>query len=623
MCAIAGVLSSQNSDYSQFVNQMCEKMLLRGPDYHAIYNEAYVTLGHSRLSIIDLSTGNQPMRSSDGNVVIVFNGEIYNFRELKRELQDVGYEFVSNSDTEVIIAGYQILGIDVIIDKLEGMFAFAIFDRITKNTFIARDKYGEKPLYYEIRDKEFIFASELKAFSPSLKKYTLDKKALNFYLALNYIPSPYSLYKEIRKVPQGHYFQIDSELNIQDVCYYNLSERIQKPINDSYEKAAGYLKELIYDSIQKRMIADVPTGAFLSGGIDSSIVCSIMSELSEDLFNTFSLGFKEKEYDESGRAKIVSDKIGSEHNLHILDFNDVAEAIDDIIDYYDEPFADSSAIPSYYVAKLARKKVKVVLTGDSADEIFAGYEKYLGRYYVDYYRKLPILGQQLLRWLADKCPVNHYTNVGLRKLKKLIYTAELSDFDIYYNLMCLGNPDKKRSMLLKKNFYVDIKSEIKSVYDSCPSESYLNREQFCDVKYVLEGCMFPKVDRACMHNSLENRTPFIDSRIVEYAFRMNPEYKLKGKNKKRILKDTFGYLLPKQTKKFSKKGFGVPVGYWLRNELCNSLYSFVDKEFLEEQGIFEYDYIKQLCDNHLSCKEYNDTQLWNFYVFQKWYEKHS
>lgn len=622
MCAIAGILSDRNNDYTKYVNQMCEKMVLRGPDYHATYNEGYVTLGHSRLSIIDLSMGNQPMKSLDANVVIIFNGEIYNFKEIKSELQKTGYEFATKSDTEVIIAGYQTWGIDIVIDKLEGMFAFAIFDRKTKDVIIARDKYGEKPLYYEIRDKEFIFASELKAFSPSLKKYTLDKEALNFYLALNYIPSPYSIYKEIRKIPQGHYFRIDSELNIQDICYYNLAERIKEPINDSYDKAEGNLKELIYDSIKKRMISDVPTGAFLSGGVDSSIVCTIMSEINKKTFDTFSIGFKEKEYDESERARIVAEKIGSEHNLHILDFDDVVDSINEIIDYYDEPFADNSAIPSYYVAKLAHKKVKVVLTGDGADEIFAGYEKYLGRYYANRYRRLPRLLQKSIKLFANHCPINHYTNIWIRKINKLIYIAESSNFDIYYNLMCLGNPDMKRNKLLKKELFVNIKPFIQKTYDSCPNNSSLNKEQFCDVKYVLEGCMFPKVDRACMHNSIENRTPLVDSRIIEYAFRINPEYKLKGKNKKRILKDIFSKILPSKTTRFPKKGFAVPVGYWFRNELRSELSLFVNKSFLERQGIFEFEYVKQLYDNHMSGKEYNDAQLWNFFVFQKWYQNH-
>lgn len=621
MCGISGIISKTDKDFSDEVMRMCQRMILRGPDHQEVYHEGNVTLGHCRLSIIDLNTGNQPMKSADGKVVIVFNGEIYNFLNIKDELSGKGYGFSTRSDTEVIIAGYREWGIDGILQRLEGMFAFALYDKETKDVFIARDRFGEKPLYYKIDDYGVAFASELKAFAPDLKKYHIDIEAFNYYTTLSYIPSPLTIYREFRKLPQGHYMRVKRDLTVDIVEWYNLANHIANPVSDTYDQAKDRIRGLMRDSVKKRMIADVPTGAFLSGGVDSSIVCELMSEFSDKQFDTFSIGFKEKEYDESHRAQIVADKIGSRHHLHYLDFNDVVDKISDIIDYYDEPFSDSSALPSYYVAMLARKDVKVVLTGDSADEIFAGYEKYLGRYYASKYRALPSFVKSCIKILARNAPINRFTNAALRKVNKLINTAESSDFDIYYNLMSLAFPDYRRVSLLRDNVYRDVKTGIKKVYDGCPCQSPLNKEQYCDIRFVLEGDMFPKVDRACMHNSLENRTPILDTRLVEYSFRINPEYKLKGRNKKRILKDSFRDELPAQTTKFSKCGFGVPIDYWFRNELREEMAALIGKDLIESQGLYNYEYVWSLFEKHLSGEENNAFQLWNIYVFQKWYTK--
>ena len=621
MCAISGILSFDRNNYNGLlVQEMNQTMTFRGPDHQDVFQEGWVTLGHTRLSILDLSTGDQPMTSVDGKVTIVFNGEIYNFLDVKDECLKLGYKFNTTSDTEVIIAGYQLWGIEGVLTRLEGMFAFCIYDRSKNLIFIARDRFGEKPLYYQKENGKFTFASELKAFRPNLKKYSLDKEAMNMFFALSYIPAPYCIYQEIRKLEAGHYMQIDSDINVEDRCYYNLADRIKEPITDSYEEAKKHIRDLVYDSVRMRMIADVPTGSFLSGGIDSSIVSTVMAELSKEPIQTFSIGFKEKDFDESERAQLVADRIKSKHKLHYLDFNDVVDCLSEIVDYYDEPFSDSSAIPSYYVAKLAHEKVKVVLTGDSADEIFAGYNKYVGRYYANKFRNLPSIVKKAVIFFKDHCPVNQHTNILIRKLRKLIATAESSDFEIYYNLMCMGFSDDKRLKLLKGDFF-DVKALIKKTYDECPSEELLNKEQYCDVKYVLEGQMFTKVDRACLHNSLENRTPILDTRIVEYSLRMNPEYRLLVTNKKRIFKDAFKDMLPDDATKFSKKGFGVPVGYWLRNELKSELDSYIDKSFIEQQGLFNYDFLKEIYDKHMSGAEYNDATLWNLFVFQRWYNK--
>lgn len=623
MCGIAGIISKRNTDRTNEVTAMCHRMILRGPDHQEVWGTMMgVTLGHCRLAILDLNTGNQPMESVDKKVIIVFNGEIYNFLDIRKELTEkYNYQFATTSDTEVIIGGYQTWGIDGILARLEGMFAFALYDIEKDEVFIARDRFGEKPLYYYSDNESLFFASELKAFDADLNKFSLDMVAANFYLALGYIPAPYSIYKEIRKLEPGHYMHLDAKRRSTNHVYYKLSNHVRRN-TDSFEVACQLIRDLVNDSVRQRMIADVPMGAFLSGGVDSSIICCTMPKYTEEQFDTFSIGFDESEYDESKRAQIVADKIHSKHHLHTLKFDDIVGNLDDIIGYYDEPFGDSSAIPSYYVAMLAHKDVKAVLTGDSADEIFAGYEKYLGRYYADKYRHSPKLIQKLGKIVTEHTPITHKTSPWLRKAHKLIDTADESDFNIYYNLMCLGFPDFKRKDLLNEDSYREVRNHIKEVYDECPDEAPLDREQYCDIRVVLEGCMFPKVDRACMHNSLENRTPFLDSRIVEYALCINPEYRLKGSNKKYILKEAFKEILPDKTTHFSKRGFSVPIDYWFKNDLKEEMSQLISKDLIEQQGIFNYTYLQELFNNHIQGKENNKAQLWNIFVFQKWYIEH-
>lgn len=620
MCAIAGVFCRDKNCDIRELELMCERMKFRGPDNRGIFAEESVGLGHCRLSIIDLELGNQPMYNYDRSRVIVFNGEIYNFRELKEDIEKAGVEFLTESDTEVILNGYEVYGMEGIIKRLEGMFAFALYDRKKKELYIARDKYGEKPLYIWQQEKRLCFASELKAFAPNLSGFSIDNKALNYFLTLDYIPAPYTIYREIKKMLPGYYWRVTTDGIKEERCYYHLQERIISGSRDiSFEEAKEELRKLLIESVKRRMVSDVPMGAFLSGGIDSSIICILMSHLSDKPINTFSIGFKEKDYDESDRARLVAEHIHANHTEYIMDYADVVKDLDDIIAYYDEPFGDSSAIPSFYVARLAHKKVKVVLTGDCADELFAGYEKYLGRYYVERFRKLPFWMKKGISAIIRKITFTSATNNILRKMRKVIDNATYDDFNLYYALMCQGFKDEERGRLLCDGIYENIKNDIKEKYNSFSNISVLGQEQCTDIQVVLEGGMFVKIDRACMKSSLENRAPFIDSGILEFALRLPDTYRLKGKNKKYILKEAFKDLLPHKTISFSKRGFGVPVDHWFRNELKDSLERMFDKEFIKSQGIFNYDEIRKLMQDHFNGKENNKTKLWNLFVFQKWY----
>lgn len=621
MCGISGIIGKDKYiiDKKTLID-ISDRMVLRGPDASGVFLDGNIGLAHRRLSIIDLSTGCQPMEIVDDGIVIVYNGEVYNFNELREELSTMGHAFKSTSDTEIVAHCYIEYGIEGCLSRLEGMFAFAIYDKKKHKIFIVRDRYGEKPLYYYEDDQAFYFASELKAFAPSLDKFRIDETALNLFLTLSYIPAPYTIYKGVHKLQQGCYMEFDEQGKHQIHQYYNPVNNLGGDRVGSYTEAIRRLKALVADSVKQRMVSDVPMGAFLSGGIDSSIICSLMASLSDKPINTFSIGFDERDYDESDRAEAVAKHIGANHRKFILHYNDVLDILDDIIDYYDEPFGDSSSIPSYYVAKLAHEDVKVVLTGDCADELFGGYEKYLAEYYSAKYRKLPKLIRKGFEAIINTIPLNDYTNNGLRKVKKVMQYAKDTGFDLYYDMLCLGFNDNDRHQLLRAENYKDINKLYKEFYDSLPSSAtYFQKEQIIDVYRVLEGQMFPKVDRSCMHNSLENRAPFVDSRIVNFALNLPDNYKIDGNNKKKILKDAFKEILPKETLEFSKRGFGVPVDHWFRNELKNELVSLLNEGLIKEQGIFNYVYINNLLKEHILGKENHKGKLWNLFVFQKWY----
>lgn len=621
MCGIAGLISRKQISEAQ-INEMATLLYKRGPDDSGIYLADYVALGHRRLSIIDLETGHQPMISEDKLKVIVFNGEIYNFKSVREELIGKGQVFRTTSDTEVLLKSYETFGLEGLLDRIEGMFAFALYDRKLEKVFLVRDRFGEKPLYYLEDESGFYFASEIKALLPCMKNKAIDLKALNLFLGLTYIPAPFTIYKQIRKVEAGGVIQINKDCSVRPYKYYSLSQEVQSGTPYlSYKEAIEDIRSLLEKSVEQRMISDVPIGTFLSGGIDSSIISAIMANKSREPIQTFSIGFKEPAYDESSRSSLVASHIGSSHNLFTIDHQDLLQATDSIIDYFDEPFGDSSAIPSWVVAKKASEKVKVVLTGDCADELFGGYEKYLAPYYVKKYNLWPRVLRRTFEWFVSVIPHHPITNHFLRKVKKIINHSNLEDFDLHYNLMLMGFSDQDRSLILKPEWRQEIKPIIEKYFTRLNDRHQYDKGFYTDIKVVLEGDMLPKVDRMSMFNSLEARVPFLDSKIVRSSFRMPLEFKIKGKNKKRILKEAFADLLPKDVFSFGKKGFGVPLALWFRNELRSELESVLSKERIEKQNIFEFEAINHILTDHLTGRENNSGRLWCLFVFQKWYSK--
>jgi asparagine synthase (glutamine-hydrolysing) len=622
MCGIFGF--SAVGITKQQLKSSTDKLALRGPDASGYFLNEPIGIGHRRLSIIDLDSGEQPMFSKDKAVAIVFNGEIYNFKTIKKELEVLGIQFVTQSDTEVIIEAYQAWGINKCLEKLEGMFAFSLWDEKTQKLLVVRDRFGEKPLYYIKNEQGFFFASELKALEDFHEKKNISKTGLNLFFSLTYIPAPYTIYENVFKLEAGHYLEVSTLGEFESIQYYDL-EKITLENQDlqitQYEDAKKELREKLFSSVEERMVSDVPLGSFLSGGIDSSIVSAIMSKLSTNPIKTFSIGFKEKEYDESERADLVAKHIGSDHKLYIVGHEDLLEIVDETLSYFDEPFGDSSAIPSMMVAKKAKEKVTVVLTGDCADELFGGYDKYLGKYYADKYNKYPKLLRKAFKNGLKFVPHTRKTNQTLRKIKKVIYSAGLSPEERYTSLTSLGYTELQKKQLLKPEFQENANAIILKYFSGIKGDEH-NKTFFSDAKLVLEGDMLTKVDRACMINSLEARVPFLDSKLVEFSTRLPHHFKIDGTNKKKILKDTFADLVPAETMSFSKKGFGIPIRLWFQNELKEELIELLSEEKIKKQGLFNFNFIHKILTEHFNNKENHSSKLWLLFVFQKWHQKY-
>lgn len=623
MCGIAGIIHYNERVTSSQLQQMCDALRQRGPDAAGYFTDEGVGLGHRRLSVIDLETGEQPMYAPDRQQVIVFNGEIYNFQELRNELHQQGVTFRTHSDTEVLLHGYRVYGMEKLLAKLEGMFAFALFDQSIQTLWVVRDRFGEKPLYFTHDSQRFLFASELKALVGQLPERTIDPNALNLFLSLSYIPAPYSIYAGVRKLEAGKGLRLHVQTGEQSsFTYFDAAHGLKQPLITDFEGAKHQLREHLYRSVRQRMVADVPLGAFLSGGIDSSIVTAIMADVSDRPINTFSIGFQDKLYDESERAELLARHVGARHQVQFLDYADVLPLAEEIVGYYDEPFGDSSALPSFFVSKLARQHVTVVLTGDCADELFGGYEKYLAPYYTERFQALPAPLRALVKGVVRHTPHTPFTNPWLRRAKKVLHHADLSPFDLHYSLMCLGLSDAERSSLLQPAYFVEIKPEVEKVYQEAGAKTHpLDRGFHTDLRLVLEGDMLAKVDRVCMKNSLEARVPFLDSGLVAFAQRLPVHFKIKGRNKKYILKETFKDLLPPETLAFRKKGFGVPIDHWMHGALKEEISDLLSPEYLQQQGIFAPEPVTRLWAEHLSGKENHKGKLWNLYVFQKWHQK--
>jgi len=632
MCGINGIISKAPFE---LINSSLESMnnliVHRGPDDDGIYvnSERTVALGMRRLSIIDLVSGHQPMISEDGKIVIVFNGEIYNYQELRKVLiAQYNVQFKTSFYTEVILLGYQHEGQSFFV-KLNGMYAIAIYDLHVSKLFVVRDRVGEKPLYYWKNEEYFIFGSELKSIKHILndrgfEDLKISKIGLNIYFNLTFIPAPHTIYENVFKLESGRYIEYDlSSFEYKEIKYWDIQEVSEKDKLKDYTRAKKILRESVYDSVEKRMMSDVPYGAFLSGGVDSSIITAVMADIkSDERIKTFSIISDNKKFDESARSNAVSKHCQTEHFPILLDFDAIQEDMEKVILNFDEPFADSSALPSFFVSKITKQYVKVALTGDGGDEVFGGYNRYLMQGYANKYRKIvpEIIHNNLVKPLFDQISLKKDDRGALFKIKKFLRTVNATDFDNLINIMSLGFLNEELTDMLNSSYYVDSKQYFFSeIYHKAKNFSTISKARFLDFKIALEGDMLVKVDRSSMLNSMECRSPFLDHRLVEFGFMLPDNFLIQKGQTKMILKDTFKDHLPEGLFSLPKSGFGVPVGDWLRDSLRDELISYIDPAFIQDQGIFNLDYITKLVNNHLEQKDDNTFKVWTFYCFQKWY----
>ena len=625
MCGINGFFNNSFLKEDALLNKL-EKMnqciTHRGPDQDGFFTETSdsysLGMAMQRLSIIDLTSGKQPIYSTDRQVIIVFNGEIYNYLSLRKELLKTGYQFQTETDTEVIIKLYEEHG-TMAFGMLDGMFAFSLYDRKRDKFYLARDFFGEKPLYYYKEGQSFYYASELKSIT-RIAEYPLEisPEGLSLYFQLTYIPAPFTIYKSVQKLEANHYIEFDCA---------SFSFTI-KPIEQPYQKheittkkqAVQRTHELVYESVLSRSIADVPLGTFLSGGVDSSIVSWCLARQTPKKIDTFSIGFEKRSFDETDKSREVAKIIGSSHHEFIVGEKDLSENLHDIILNFDEPFADSSALASYIVAKRTKQQVKVALTGDGGDEVFGGYNKYyMGRFNEKYTRFLPKKLHEGLYKRVQEILSTSEDNRNLRfKLKRLLDAINYEG-GFYYNIISLGFQENELSSYLKERHLSSRGTEyFKEIIGD--KNSSLTDFRNIDRLISLEGDMLVKVDRTSMMNSLECRAPFLNKKLWNFTSQLPEKYLINGWDKKHILKEAFKAYFPSKFLDRSKIGFGVPVGDWLRKELKKELLSYTEQAFLEKQGLFHSDAIRSLVRAHVSGKTDNTFKVWTFYCFQKWYK---
>jgi len=618
MCGICGFIrdSEVESCDLETIKKMNQAIYHRGPDDEGYFVENNVALGVRRLSIIDLFRGHQPVYNENGMILIIFNGEIYNFKELRIDLEKRGHRFSTNTDTEVIVHLYEDFGFDCL-KRLNGMFAFAIYDKTEDLLFVARDRLGIKPLHYYFNGKVFVFGSELKSLLqfPGLPR-EIDLKSLNKYLTFEYVPAPNTIYKNIYKLQPGHYL-IFKNGRLLIKRYWNLSYK-DKPIK-SKDECIEKLKWYIDDSVRKRMISDVPLGSFLSGGIDSSLITAFMTRQSSQKVKTFSVSFDDKSFDESRYARQIASFLGTEHYEEKLTPRMLLDLVPQIMSVLDEPFADASVIPTYLLSKFTRENVIVALSGDGGDEVFAGYPTYQAHKMARYFPKMVYrIAKGVVNWL----PVSDDDITFDFKAKKFIsgipYTPEIR------HQIWLGSfePFQKRKL-----FSAEVRRCLKSddEFDilfrslrGCDADNYLEKVLWLDMHFYLQDNMLLKVDRTSMANSLEVRVPYLDHRLVEFVCGLPANMKLNGLTTKYILKKTAKDMLPDEIINRAKKGFGVPVAKWVKNELKDFILDILDVKKIKKEGIFNPKFIGDLLEDHFNGTKDNRKLIWTLAIFELW-----
>lgn len=615
MCGITGIfhLDASRQVSRNLLKKMTDIIRHRGPDGDGLYINGNLGLGHRRLSIVDLTTGDQPMFNDDKSIALILNGEIYNYIELKEELRALGHTFRTTSDTEVIIKSYEQWGIDCQ-NRFNGMWAFALWDERKKHLFLSRDRIGEKPLFYSIWDNSLIFGSEIKTiFEFGLAKNP-RMELLEVYLIFKNIPAPDTFFKDIKKLMPGNYI-LASVNGIKEYKYWDLPEIYENNMLNDEHKIYEEFEYLFKDSIRIRMRSDVPFGAFLSGGLDSSSIVALMSEVADYPVKTFTIGYSEKDYDESVLAKLVADKFDTDHYLGTVHFEDFETTLDQISFHYDEPFGDSSAIPTGYVSKFAAEHVKMVLTGDGGDEVLSGYPSYQGVKFAQKYKSLPMFIQKaipggfnlLTKFTSGSIgyQINRYQHLFDSSSKnfnhRLLDKRAKPDLD---SIRSIINPD------IKTWSVIDYLNEFMS---KCSYKDDFYKLMYLNFKFDLPNDYLVKVDRMSMAFSLETRLPFLDYSLIEFMIRVDKNIKMQGWERKSILKNTIAKKLPRELLNAPKKGFRVPVREWFKSDdlIKNQLVA------IGKNNIFKTDTFNKLVIDNANGSHDHGNLLWSLSVIDK------
>ncbi len=615
MCGIAGFFHFDRDRPvdKKLLEKITNVLAHRGPDGSGFYCKDNIALGHRRLSIIDLSTGDQPMFNSDKSLAVVFNGEIYNYMELRDELKRLGYKFNTNSDTEVILKAYEEWGVNCQ-NKFNGMWAFAIWDEKKKYLFISRDRIGEKPLCYSTHDSTFIFGSEIKSILAYGIVATPNFELTELYLSLGYIPAPYSFYKNISKLQAGHYLLV-SENSVQEKKYWDLPDIDEGNMLMDKKQVCTTFEDLFKDSVRIRMRSDVPYGAFLSGGLDSASVVALMSEISKEKVKTFTIGFKERAFDERKLAKEVAQKFSTDHKEYMIDYGFFEDALNKVMYHFDEPFGDSSALPTGEVSKIAAQNVKMVLTGDGGDEVLSGYNSNRLEKFSEQYQRMPSVFRNKLPKVASYLG-DIIGGDSKYKIKQVSKALAFSNESFINRLMAKSwcNPQMISKLIPNSEKQIKLSDFLLDFFSKYRVKDSFYKLMVFQFKILLPDDFLTKVDRMSMAASLETRVPFLDYRLVEFMAKVHRDVKMEGYQRKSILRNTIGKRLPASLLHAPKKGFSIPLREWFKDKVFEQkLNNLSSSNFGLNEKI-----LKEIVVSNNSGKEDYGNLLWMLLLYKKW-----
>jgi asparagine synthase (glutamine-hydrolysing) len=627
MCGICGYFGDRAQISKETLERMNQAIVRRGPDESGILREPGVGLAMQRLSIIDLSGGRQPIHNEDRTVWVVFNGEIYNYRELRRALQQQGHRFETNSDTEVIVHLYEEYG-DDLVNHLRGMFTFALWDARRSRGLIARDRLGIKPLFYAEVGGTLLFGSEIKALLASgMVNRDLDYQALDAFFTFTYIPAPLTIYRAVRKLEPGHLLICEAG-RTEKRCYWDLD--VSNPDRESDDQEWFERFDVaIEDAVRSHLVSDVPVGAFLSGGIDSSLVVGLMSRHLADPVKTFTMGFggaRNPLIDERPLAAKVAARYGCEFHDYTVQ-PDFRQIVGDIVDAFDEPFADDSVIPSYYVSQFTRQHVKVALSGLGGDELFAGYDRYSGVLLGQYYSRLvpQTLHRKIIQPLVERLPEPAHGGDWVNHAKRFAAAAHQSAAERYLHFVS-AIPATERLRLFRPDISNQIDSQatgriITEPYLRCDAPDEVARALYVDMKTYLPEDILSLSDRLSMWHSLEVRVPLVDHQLVELSARLPTRFKLDWRRKKILLKRIAARRLPDEVMRHRKQGFESPMAAWLRTDLAEYSRDILGPDRLGKSGLFDSDYVADKLEEHMAGRHKNNKLIFSLIMFQEWYER--